>query len=138
MAFEEHQHPSYRFGLVQLGDYTKQSFGFLDLSRTGDRWNLMSNAEEHSDDNFVFERHGMGVLVGTRMYVALSLFNNAKPSRVGVSEYRLAGDALEGSQMWISIPLMGQTVALGALPTPEHLTRTGTPAAAPTVAPAGN
>lgn len=135
-ALDEHQHLSYRFGLVQLGDYTKQSFGFLDFARTGDRWNLMSNPEESSDDNFVFEQQGMGVLVGTRMYVALSLIAGYrdKPSRVGVSEYRLAAGALESSQMWVSIPLNGQTLPSGAIPTPEHLTRT----AASTVPPAGN
>lgn len=137
-ALDEHQHLAYRFGLVQLGDYTKQSFGYLDLFRTGERWNLMSNGEGHSDDNFVHEQHGMGMLVGTRMYMALSLFmmDHDKPSRVGISAYRLIGGALEGSQMWASIPLGGTNanMEMGSVPTPEHLTR----AAASTVAPAGN
>jgi hypothetical protein len=136
----EHKHLAYRFGLVQLGDYAKQSFGSLDFSRTGARWNLMSSPEEHSDDNFVSKEHGVGMLVGTRMYVALSTFMNDsdKPSRVGVSAYRLVDGALEGSQTWASIPFMGQTLDSGAVATPDHLTHAGAPAATPAVVPAGN
>lgn len=102
----------YKYESTEHDDFTRRCFGTLSLSQTALRWNASFSPErgEHCTGG----RPGVGLLVGTRMYVSGTYEpSSSNPTVVGVGSYMLVGDALEGSHIFGMLPRHGSTDKLG-------------------------